>query len=537
MRDVMSMPDKWEYPWFCTWHLAFHTVPLALVDIDFAVQQLELMLRERYLHPNGQLPAHEGNFDEVNPPVHAWAALFNFRLAQESLGERAVEILKRSFPRLLLNFTWWANRKDEHGRNIFEGGYLDLENIGMFDRTTPLPRRGKLEQADGTAWMAFFAQNMLEISLELASRDQLYESLAVRFYEHFILIASAMSCLGEARDSMWDEEDGFYYNMLRMPDGTATRLKVRSIVGLLPLCAVTVYPPDVVLRLHEFAARIQWFNQHRPDLLVGINPPRRPGVNGRYMLAVLNEKRLRRVLTRLLDPNEFLSDYGIRSLSRYHLDHPFVFQLDGTEHRVSYTPGESEAGGSLNANWRGPIWMPENGLLIRALLQMYSYYGNEFRVECPTGSGNWMNLFEVARELAGRLTRIFLRNKHGERPVYGAAAKFQNDPHWRDHLLFYEYFHGDTGAGLGASHQTGWTGLIAAFIYLFETLDPDQLLAEGFRSVVSALGKAGRSGVKIAQRSAPAEREAKPLKRSRRRDSATAMSTKPRSQRLRRRSG
>ena len=494
-RDVISMPDKWEYPWFAAWDLAFHAVALAPVDPDFALQQLELMLRERYLHPNGQIPASEWNFGDVNPPVHAWATLFVYRLTRDEAGERGFELLKSGFHKLLLNFTWWVNRKDRSGRNVFEGGFLGLDNIGIFDRSSPLPNGGYLEQADGTAWMALFAQNMLEIALELAMRDPVYGDLTVKFYEHFVGIASAMCRRGERDDSMWDERDGFYYDLLRLPDGRATRLKVRSMIGLLPLCAVTIYPAEIVTQLPEFTARAAWFNRNRPDLMTDINPPGRQGVHGRYMLSILDERRLRRVLTRMLDPNEFFSDYGIRSLSRYHLEHPCVFRIGSKEYRAGYFPAESDSGlFGGNSNWRGPVWMPMNVLLLRALLQMYSYYGNDFQVECPTGSGNQMTLFEVAQELASRLSRIFLRDENGRRPIFGGTAKFQTDPHWRDLILFYEYFHGDNGAGLGASHQTGWTGLIAGLIRLFDTLKAEDVLERGLHAAVSAVRKTSLAG-------------------------------------------
>jgi len=489
-RDIISMPDKWEYPWFAAWDLAFHSVALAFADPDLAMQQLELMVRERYLHPNGQIPAYEWNFGDVNPPVHAWATLFGYRIAKDLLGDQAHEVLKSGFHKLLLNFTWWVNRKDRNGRNVFEGGFLGLDNIGIFDRSAPLPGGGYLEQADGTAWMALFAQNMLEMALELAAQDPVYEDLAVKFYEHFIGIASAMGKSGDRCDSMWDEQDGFYYDLLRSPDGTNTRLKVRSMVGLLPLCAVTVYPADTVKRLPEFAARAAWFNRNRPEMIANINPPGRQGVNGRFILSIMDERRLRRVLACMLDPNEFLSDYGIRSMSRYHLDHPYVFRVGNQEYSAGYLPAESDSGMfGGNSNWRGPVWMPMNALLIRALAQMYSYYGDDFKVECPTGSGNMMTLYEVAQELTNRLSRIFLRDKNGRRPVYGGTEKFQNDPHWRGLILFYEYFHGDNGAGLGASHQTGWTGLIAGLMKLFNTMKAEEVLERGVHAAVDVLKK------------------------------------------------
>jgi hypothetical protein len=432
------------------------------------------------------MPAYEWNFGDVNPPVHAWATIYNYRLVKDMVGPRALDNLKNAFHKMLLNFTWWVNRKDRTGRNVFEGGFLGLDNIGVFDRSAALPTGGYLEQADGTAWMAFYAQNMLEIAIELALHDPVYETMALKFYEHFIWISSAMARVGDRHDGMWDEEDGFYYDILRFPDGGATRLKVRSMVGLLPLCAVTVYPREVLVRLPTFVARATWFRKNRPELLTGMNPAGREGVNGRYMLSILNDQKLRRVLARMLDPNEFFSDYGIRALSRYHMDHPYVFRVDGEEHRVGYLPAESDSGlFGGNSNWRGPIWMPMNALLIRALIQMYSYYGNAFKVECPTGSGVWMTLFEVAREISNRVSRIFLRNGQGSRPVYGGTEKFQSDPHWRDLVLFFEYFHGDNGAGLGASHQTGWTGLVSLFMYLFKHLKPEEVLEKGLAGLAA----------------------------------------------------
>jgi hypothetical protein len=472
--DVISMPDKWEYPWFAAWDLAFHAVPLAVVDAEFAAGQLDLMLRDRYQHPNGQIPAYEWNFGDVNPPVHAWATMLNYRLNREELGKDAVPFLKRVFRQLLLNFTWWLNRKDRAGKNVFEGGFLGLDNIGVFDRSAPLPTGGYLEQADGTAWMAFFAQHMLDMALELAIVDPSYEEIAVKFYEHVIRISAATDRVGGV-DTMWDEEDGFFYDVLRVPGEFATRLKVRSIVGLLPLCAVTIFRHEEVAHLPGFLARVKWFNEHRPYLFAHL-PPERPGVGGRVMLSLLDDKRLRRVLARMLDPNEFLSDYGIRSLSRYHLEHPYVFYSNGQPYKVSYLPAESDTGMfGGNSNWRGPIWAPLNALIVRAMLQMYAYYGNDFRVECPTGSGQMMTLFEVAQELTRRLGSVFLRGADGRRPVYGGTRKFQEDPHFRDHLLFYEYFHGDNGAGLGASHQTGWTALIPTLVQIVAMLTPEEI--------------------------------------------------------------
>jgi hypothetical protein len=477
--DVISMPDKWEYPWYAAWDLAFHVLALTLVDPDFGKQQLKLMLRERYMHPNGQIPAYEWNFGDVNPPVHAWSTIFTYRLERQQKGEGDREWLKSSFQKLLLNFTWWVNRKDRSGRNVFEGGFLGLDNIGVFDRSAPLPTGGYLEQADGTAWMALFCQNMLEIASELAMTDPDYVDMVLKFVEHFLWIASAMGHLG-GETGMWDEEDGFYYDVLRLPNGQSQMLKVRSIVGLLPLCATTVFEAGLLAKYPEVLERLHWFLEARPELCAAIHDPRKVGVAGRRLASILDETRLRKVLAKMLDEREFLSDHGIRSLSRYHADHPFVMHAGGQEYRVSYLPAESDTGMfGGNSNWRGPIWMPVNGLIIRALLHYYSYYGNDLTVECPTGSGQQMNLYQVAEEIARRGTNIFLRDKDGRRPVYGGSRKFQEDPHWRDLILFYEYFHGDNGAGLGASHQTGWTGIIARGMHLFATTTAEQVLELG----------------------------------------------------------
>jgi len=473
---VISMPDKWEYPWFAAWDLAFHTIALAAVDVDFAKQQLDLLLLGLYLHPTGQIPAYEWNFSDVNPPVHAWATIFLYRTEQVLRGKSDLEFLKRVFGKLASNFGWWVNRKDRDGRNLYQGGFLGLDNIGVFDRSAPLPTGGYLEQADLTAWVALYAQNMLEIAIELAAQDPTYEELATNVGMQFLLIARAMNGIGP--DGMWDQEDGFYYDVLRLPDGNATRLKVRSMVGLLPLCAATVVEkwqrdqvPGLTARTYE-----RW--RRMPELRESIHAtgPGQFGVAERGIFALVNEDRLRRILSRMLDENEFFSPYGIRALSRYHAEHPYVFNVAGQEYRVNYLPAESDTGMfGGNSNWRGPIWMPVNVLLIRALMQYYLYYGDNFRIECPTGSGNSMNLFEVAREIANLLTRIFLRDEAGRRPVFGGAGKFQNDPYWRDNLLFYEYFHGDNGAGIGASHQTGWTGLVE----IFGKLDAETFLEAG----------------------------------------------------------
>jgi Mannosylglycerate hydrolase MGH1-like glycoside hydrolase domain len=481
-QDIISMPDKWEYPWYAAWDLAFHTLPLAIADPDFAKDQMELMLRSSYLHPSGQMPAYEWNFSDVNPPVHAFATLFLHRTEQAVRGEVDVDFLKSTFNKLLLNFTWWVNRKDRFGKNVFEGGFLGLDNIGVFDRSAPLPTGGHLEQADGTAWMALFSQNMWELAVELAAYDPSYESMVFKFVEHFYYIAAAMNRPGA--DGMWDEEDGFYYDLLRLPDGRATRLKVRSMVGLLPLCATTVTEKWQRERIPRAMGRVQERLRRVPELSATLHPTGEGhfGVAERGVLALVNPERLRRILTKMLDENEFLSPYGIRALSRFHERHPYVFHAGGQDHRVDYLPAESNTGMfGGNSNWRGPIWMPVNAMLIRALLNFYVYYGDNFKIECPTGSGRLMNLFDVAKEISDRLTRIFLRDDSGHRPVYGGTKTFQEDPHWRDHILFYEYFHGDNGAGLGASHQTGWTGLVAKMIQLFGLIDAEKVLEAGKR--------------------------------------------------------
>jgi hypothetical protein len=483
-QDIISMPDKWEYPWYAAWDLAFHTLPLSIVDPDFAKQQMGLMLRGAYLHPNGQMPAYEWNFSDVNPPVHAFATLFLHRTEQALKGEVDVDFLKSAFNKLVLNFTWWVNRKDRFGKNVFEGGFLGLDNIGVFDRSAPLPTGGHLEQADGTAWMALFSQNMLELAFEITAHDPTYEPMILKFAEHFYYIASAMNRRGP--DGMWDEEDGFYYDLLRLPDGSATRLKVRSMVGLLPLCATTISEKWMRERVPQTMAKVAQRLNRIPELKESMHPsgPGHWGIGERGIMALVNPDRLRRILTKMLDENEFLSPYGIRALSKFHDQHPYVFNAGGQEHRVDYLPAESDSGMfGGNSNWRGPIWMPVNALLIRALLNFYLYYGDNFKIECPTGSGTLMNLFEVAKEISDRLTRIFLRDATGRRPVYGGTKTFQEDAHWRDHILFYEYFHGDNGAGLGASHQTGWTGLVAKTIQLFGSLEAKALLDVGKGSI------------------------------------------------------
>jgi Glycosyl hydrolase family 63 C-terminal domain len=476
--DIISMPDKWEYPWYAAWDLAFQVVVLALVDVDFAKQQLELVLRERYLHPNGQIPAYEWNFSDVNPPVHMWAVMYVYQLDKIRKGRGDVGWLKSCFHKLLLNFTWWVNRKDRFGHNVFEGGFLGLDNIGVFDRSAQLPTGGYIEQADGTAWMALYADQMLEAVIELAMNEDGYVDMVLKFLEHDALITSSLARLGEGV-GMWDEEDGFFYDVLRTGD-RAQRLKVRSMVGLLPLCAATVFEPKVFERYPELERRFKRFLNQRPELRDTCHDPTKIGVAGRRLFSVMNEARLRRVLEKMLDEKEFLSPYGLRSVSQYHVEHPFLFHVGAQEYRVEYLPAESDSGMfGGNSNWRGPIWMPVNALIVRALLNYHTYYGSDFTVEYPTGSGRRMNLYQVAEDLVRRLTNIFLRGKDGRRPVYGGTIKFQEDKYWRDLILFYEYFHGDNGAGLGASHQTGWTGLVARAMHVFATSSAEQYLQLG----------------------------------------------------------
>jgi hypothetical protein len=494
--DIISMPDKWEYPWYAAWDLAFHTVALSLVDFDFAKEQLLLMLRSLYAHPNGQIPAYEWNFSDVNPPVHAWATLFLYNIEKE-LGRADLRFLERSFQGLMLNFNWWVNRKDPGGRNVFAGGFLGMDNIGVFDRSSKLPTGGTLEQADGTAWMALYCQNMLEIALILASYDSMYEEIAYRFVEHFLWICYAMDRIGDHHDEMWDEQDGFYYDLLRLPNGEATRLKVRSLVGLLPLCASTIFEGEHLDRYPRLLELIEVFRKRHPEVMDHIAPADENfiGYKQRRLLSVVNKTKLQRILKYVLDEDEFLSPHGIRSLSRYHLEHPYVFYAGSQQFKVDYLSAESNTGMfGGNSNWRGPVWMPVNVLLIRALFNLYQFYGNDFKVECPTGSGKYMTLFEVAQELSRRLTSIFLRNASGRRPVYGGTRKFQDDRLWCDYILFYEYFHGDNGAGLGASHQTGWTGLIARVIDITARLTADTALQTSKDQVVAQLTREQVSG-------------------------------------------
>jgi len=463
--DVLSMPDKWEYPWFAAWDLAFHTVPLVMIDPDFAKRQLILLTREWYMHPNGQIPAYEWAFGDVNPPVHAWAAWRIYNIERKIYGQEDRLFLERVFQKLLLNFTWWVNRKDSEGKNVFEGGFLGLDNIGVFDRSAQLPTGGHLEQADGTSWMGMYCLNMLAIALELAKDNPSYEDIASKFYEHFIYIADAMNIIGGEEAGLWDEEDGFYYDVLHLPDGRYHPLKVRSMVGLIPLFAVQTLDQETLRRLPGFKSRLEWFIENRPELRKNVACMRTPGMGERRLLSIVNQDKLRKILRRMLNEKEFLGPCGIRAVSRYHAEHPYVFDINGHEYRVDYEPAESTSGlFGGNSNWRGPIWFPVNFLLIESLQKFHYYLGDNYKVECPTGSGKEMTLWEVATELSNRLMKIFLKDPSGRRPVYGGSERFQTDPNWGDHILFYEYFHGDNGAGIGASHQTGWTGAVAKLV-------------------------------------------------------------------------
>jgi hypothetical protein len=464
-RDVISMPDKWEYPWYAAWDLSFHMLPFASIDSEFAKEQLVLFLREWYMHPNGQIPAYEWAFGDVNPPVHAWAALRIYKIEKRVRGVADRAFLERVFHKLLLNFTWWINRKDAEGNNIFQGGFLGLDNIGVFDRSAPLPGGGRLEQSDGTSWMGMYCLNMLAIALELARENPAYEDVASKFFEHFVYIAHAMNNIAGEGIELWNREDGFFYDVLHLPDGSVNPLKVRSMVGLIPLLAVETLEPETMARLPQFSRRMLWFLENKPALKNHVVEEKTPEGVPRRLLSLVNGVRLSSVLRYMLDESEFLSPYGIRALSRYHREHPYVLRVDGHEHRVDYEPAESSTGlFGGNSNWRGPIWFPVNFLLIEAIQKFDHFYGRRFPVECPTGSGKVLTLWDVSAELSRRLTRLFLRDGEGRRPIYGGAEKFQGDPHWRDLILFNEYFHGDNGAGIGASHQTGWTGLVAKLL-------------------------------------------------------------------------
>jgi len=464
--DILSMPDKWEYPWFAAWDLAFHTLALSLVDAPFAKGQLVQLTREWYMHPNGQLPAYEWAFGDVNPPVHAWAAWRIYKIDQkQNQGRGDLVFLERVFHKLLLNFTWWVNRKDAEGRNMFQGGFLGLDNIGVFDRSAPLPTGGYINQSDGTSWMAMYSLNLMRIALELARTNHVYEDVATKFFEHFLHIAEAMTNMAGAGHGLWDEEDQFYYDVLQLPDGQHQVLRLRSMVGLIPLFAVEVLEPDLLESVPGFRQRLEWFLNYRPDLSNLISHWEVAGRGQRRLLSLLRGRRMKRLLRRMLDETEFLSEYGVRALSRHHEKQPFEFSVNGQVLSVSYLPGESTSGlFGGNSNWRGPIWMPVNYLIIESLQKFHHYYGDDFLVECPTGSGNFMNIRQIASELSRRLCRLFLRDRQGRRAIFGDNEKLQTDPHFRDHLLFYEYFHGDNGRGVGASHQTGWTGLIAKLL-------------------------------------------------------------------------
>lgn len=462
--DVISMPDKWEYPWYAAWDLAFHCIPLALVDPTFAKEQLVLMLREWYMHPNGQIPAYEWALGDVNPPVHAWAAWRVYKIDKKRRGAGDRVFLERIFHKLLLNFTWWVNRKDAEGKNIFQGGFLGLDNIGVFDRSAPLPTGGHIEQSDATSWMGMYCLNMLAISLELARENRAYEDVASKFFEHFVYICRAINHLGGENVELWNREDGFFYDVLHLPNGRTVPLKVRSMVGLIPLFAVETLDSELIDSLPRFKHRMQWFIEHRPDFSIHVEAQSHDGGVRRF-LSLVNCRRLKKVLRYMLDEQEFLAPYGIRALSQYHREHPYTFSVNGTEYRVGYEPAESRTGlFGGNSNWRGPIWFPVNYLIIESLQKFHYFLGDGYKVEYPTGSGQMMNLGEIAGKLSRRLTHIFLRGPDGRRPVFGGIEKFQRDPHWRDSIPFYEYFHGDLGAGVGASHQTGWTGLVAKLI-------------------------------------------------------------------------
>ena len=464
--DLVSMPDKWEYPWYAAWDLAFHCIPLAMVDSEFAKNQLRLLTKDRYLHPNGQLPAYEWNFSDVNPPVHAWATWRVYSMDKKRRGGQGdTAFLELVFHKLVLNFTWWVNRKDRDERNIFEGGFLGLDNIGVFDRSAPLPTGGKMEQSDGTSWMAMYALNLMRMALELAKQNPVYQEMAGKFFEHFLYIADAMTRGGDGKFNLWDDEDQFYYDVLHTPDNVRTKLKVRSIVGLIPLFAVEIIDEELLNAMPQFARRAWWLVTNRPHLAQLVSRWQEPGKGARHLLSLMRRSRLKALLRRMLDESEFLSDYGIRALSRYHDEHPYVYRAGKTDFVVQYLPGESDSGMfGGNSNWRGPVWFPINFLIVESLQRFYSYYGDSFKIEYPTGSGTLLTLMEVADALAGRLNKLLLKDENGRRPAFGNSELLQTDPHFKDYLLFHEYFHGDDGHGLGASHQTGWTGLIAKLL-------------------------------------------------------------------------
>ncbi len=463
--DIISMPDKWEYPWYAAWDLAFHCIPFAMIDPEFAKQQLVLLTREWYMHPNGQLPAYEWSFGDVNPPVHAWATWRVYQIDAEKTGKKDFAFLERVFHKLLLNFTWWVNRKDAEGRNIFQGGFLGLDNIGVFDRSAPLPTGGFISQCDGTAWMAMYCLNLMRIALELATQNPVYQDTATKFFEHFMYIAAATTNIGGEGIDLWSKADEFFYDVLNLPGGKSVPLCVRSMVGLIPLFAVEVLDTELLKKVPEFKQRLEWFLNYRPDLARLVSRWSDMGMKDTHLLSLLRGHRMKKLLGRMLDETEFLSDYGVRALSRHHKDHPYIFNVNGMDLKVSYQPGESDSGlFGGNSNWRGPIWMPVNFLIIESLRKFHSYYGDDFKVECPTGSGEFLSINEVADELTRRLNGLMRRDENGKRAVFGDNERLQTDPHFRDYLLFHEYFHGDNGRGVGASHQTGWTGLLAILL-------------------------------------------------------------------------
>jgi hypothetical protein len=464
--DIISMPDKWEYPWYAAWDLAFHCLPLAMVDPEFAKNQLELLTKEWYMHPNGQFPAYEWAFGDVNPPVHAWATWRVYKIDQKLNGGKAdTDFLEKVFHKLLLNFTWWVNRKDTEGHNIFQGGFLGLDNIGVFDRSAPLPTGGHIEQADGTSWMAMYSLNLMRIAIELAATKPIYQDMATKFFEHFMYIAGAMANIGGEGIDLWDKEDEFFYDVLHLPNGQRIPLRVRSMVGLIPLFAVETIEPELLEKLPDFKRHMDWFLNYRKDLAALVSRWQEPGMGERRLLSLLRGHRMKKILKRMLDESEFLSDYGVRAISRFHKDNPYQFGVNGSTFSVEYKPAESDTGlFGGNSNWRGPIWFPVNFLIIESLQKFHYYYGDDFKIECPTGSGNYMTIDEVANELSHRLSNIFLLDERGRRPVFGYNTKIQTDPHFRDYVLFHEYFHGDNGSGVGASHQTGWTGLVAKLL-------------------------------------------------------------------------
>jgi hypothetical protein len=498
-EDIISMPDKWEYPWFAAWDLAFHCAPLAIVDSAFAKEQLNLLMSRRYLHSNGQLPAYEWNFSDVNPPVHAWATWFVYDLEKAMTGRGDRAFLENAFRKLMRNFSWWLNKKDADDRNIFQGGFLGLDNIGVFDRSAPLPGGGRIDQADGTAWMALYCETMAQMAIELAGENPAYLEDARSLIENFAWIAAATNHVGPDGAALWDEEDGFFYDVLRRPDGSTVPMKVRSIVGLLPLAAVTVLGAGTRAEFPGLVQDMAEFMQRHPAVQAAMpmHGQQLEG-SGPILAALFDERRLRRILAKMLDEDEFLGPHGIRSVSRWHADHPYVLNMDGQEYGVGYLPAESDTGMfGGNSNWRGPVWFPINVMLIRALLRLYGYFGDEFTVECPTGSGNHRNLYQVAEEIAARLTSTFTRDASGRRPVHGGQPLLQNDPHWRDLILFYEYFHGDNGAGIGASHQTGWTGLVAVLPLLFRSITAEMLRHEAVEVPSQRVGapEAAKAGV------------------------------------------